>query len=517
VASPNRWKTPPPVRPTVWGMSAGGEQHRCSWASLRRVPLVVALPVSAVLIATAGVAVLVVGSRLFAGESDSVTRHVDDDGLLDSTAKFLLAIAIVMVATHGLGRLVRRIGQPPVVGEVAAGVVLGPTLLASASPQLYQYLFPPPVLSALSMAAQLGLVVFMFLVGWETDLHGLRRNSRAIITVSYSSLAIPFLSGLVLALALYDTYGTAQVGFTPFALFVGLALGITAMPVLARILNDTGLLRTPVGGLAIATAAVEDAVAWTLLAVTLAFANVTTDLPSWLVLVLALAFCAAMLTAVRPALSQVLLRAERRRATELTLLTWALVGAFGSAVATHAIGIHAIFGAFLFGLIMPRGTLATEVVTTRINGFTMAVLLPLFFAAVGMQTSLGSLGGDPNGWVLLAMIFVVAVLSKLFGAGLGALVAGLSRGDAYTIGVLKNCRGLTEIVVASVGLQLGIIDQRLFTTLVLVALGTTALTTPLLRLRYRNGLPTTPTGTTDAEPVLRERVATGATRTSNGS
>jgi Kef-type K+ transport system membrane component KefB len=450
-------------------------------AGRRRVA--VALAVGVTVAVALAAALLALGGRAVHAAAGPPRPRGAPAGVLDTTAKFLLAVALILVLTHGLGALLRRLGQPPVVGEILAGIALGPSLLATQAPGLWHALFPPAVLGGVDLVAQLGLVVFVFLIGWEIDLGQLRRVGHAVATVSLASLAVPFLSGLGLAFALYGSYRGGHVGFPAFAMFVGLALAITALPVLARILDDRDLVHTRVGGLALASAVIEDAAAWTLLAVALAFASVTGAVSPWLIILLAAAFATAMMLGVRPVLARLVRAAETRGGAELTLLPLVLIGAFGAAVATQAIGVHAIFGAFLFGLVMPRGTRAGEVITTRIRSFTTAVLLPLFFAATGMHVAIGSLGGHLSGWLAPLAIFAVAVLTKLVGAGLAARFAGLPPREAYAVGVLMNCRGLTEIVIASVGLQLAIIDTRLFTMLVLMALGTTALTTPLLSLR----------------------------------
>ncbi|BCJ56158.1 hypothetical protein Asp14428_76330 [Actinoplanes sp. NBRC 14428] len=402
--------------------------------------------------------------------------------VLDTTARFLLALVLVLALSHGLGALLRRLGQPAVVGEMAAGIALGPTIFGALLPGVWHGLFPAAVLGGIDLAAQLGLVVFMFLVGWELDLSTLRPRGHTITAVSFASLAAPFVAGLALALWFFPGFAGTGVSFRAFGPFVGLALAVTALPVLARILEERGRLRTPIGALIVASAAVEDVAAWAMLAVTLALAGLTTALPGGVVLALTAAFVVLMLGAARPGLHRLVHTLERRENAEFALLPLVLVGALAAATATQAIGIHAILGAFLFGVIMPRHTRTSETLATRIRSFTMAALLPLFFAAAGMHVSIGGVGSTAAAWVAPLALVVTAMLTKLLGAGIAARATGLGRRDAYRVGVLMNCRGLTGIVIADVGLQRGVIDERMFTVLVLTALVTTAVTVPLLAL-----------------------------------
>lgn len=451
--------------------------HPPARAGTRRVRLSYAVIATGVALALAAAAALL---RLGDGGDPAGSAGAASPAVLDTTARFLLAICVVLALSHGLGGLLRRLGQPAVVGEMAAGIALGPTVFGALLPGIWHGLFSPAALGGIDLAAQLGLVVFMVLVGWELDLSALRPRGHTITAVSFASLATPFVAGLALALRFYPGFAGHGAGFRAFGPFVGLALAVTALPVLARILEERGQLGTPIGGLIVASAAVEDVVAWAILALTLAFAGVGTALPSTAVIGLSVAFAGAMLLAVRPGLHRLVHLVERTPDAERILLPAVLVGGLAAATATQAIGIHAIFGAFLFGVIMPRRTRTSAVLAAKIRSFTMAALLPLFFASVGMHVSIGAVGHSLAAWAGPLALMAVAMATKLTGAAMSARWTGMTWRNAYRIGVLMNCRGLTGIVVAQVGLQKGVIDERMFTVLVLIALITTAVTVPLL-------------------------------------
>nr|QEO75069.1 sodium/hydrogen exchanger [uncultured bacterium] len=410
-----------------------------------------------------GTAAIVFGCAAFALLAWATSRST-----VDTTGKFMIAVTAVLLLSQLCGRAVRLAGQPPVVGEVIGGLLLGPSVLGHFAPSVQEWLFPGPVKSAVQLTAQLGLVAFVFLLGWEQDVRDLRSSGRSVTIVGLACLVVPFGSGLLIGLPLLDS--------TPSALFLALALSITALPVLARILHDLGMAEGRLGRLAIGAAVLDDAICWAVLAAILPFAGHGSRSPL-MTLAAGAALVAVLVFLVRPALHAVL-----RSAPPSAVLTVAVAGALGTATITEMIGVHSILGAFLFGLVMPRRCVDREVTTQRIRGFTVAVLLPLFFAYVGMNTSLQSVAGQ---WWLLLLVLFAAVASKLVGGVVGGRLAGLDWRESGTLGVLMNCRGLTELVVANLGLSLGLIDSTMFAVLVLVALGTTALTTPLLRLADR--------------------------------
>ncbi|MFJ3883299.1 cation:proton antiporter [Streptomyces sp. NPDC090077] len=402
----------------------------------------------------------------------------------------LVAVAAVVLACGAGGVVARRLGQPAVVGEIAVGILLGPTFLGWVWPEGQRWLLPGEVLPHLAELGNIGLVVFMFLVGLELDVGMLRGLRRAVVVVSQASVWVPLGFGGLLALGLYGTFAPEGVGRREFVLFVAVALSVTAFPVLARILTEQGLYGTPVGALAMACAAVVDVVAWCLLAVVVAVAGGGgggggAGSGLWRA-ALAGVFVAGMWWGVRPLLARGFGRwgrsAERGGG---------VVALFGgvclAAYATEALGVHALFGAFVFGAVVPRGVKAVESAARRMREFAVPVLLPLFFVGSGLRTDVGALRGG-GAWWWAAAVLGVAVGAK-WGAGTAAaLVAGLRGREAVLLGALMNCRGVTELVVLNVGLGLGVIGVELFTVLVLMALVTTAATGPVVRVLGGRGL-----------------------------
>ncbi|GAB1513334.1 cation:proton antiporter [Actinophytocola sp. KF-1] len=390
----------------------------------------------------------------------------------DPVARFLFSVAVILLVCHVTGAVLRRFGQPPVLGEVVGGLLLGPSVLGLAFPAAQDWLFPAPVLTALNHAAQLGLIVFMFLLGCElrTDRIGSRRVVGATVL---GGMGLPFAAGACVAL----TAPALGDGGTGFVLFFGLALSITALPVLARILVDLGLADTRLGATALSSAAVGDGVAWFALTVILAGTGLSGTGDVATTAGLAVALVVVTVLCVRPALRTLVARAGSHQ----LLLGTLVVGALGYAGVTQLIGLHPVIGAFLFGVAVPRNAPAVTRIGEQLQGFAIAILLPLFFAGVGLSTSVGLLGESVANWLLFLLVLAVATASKFAGAGGGARLAGLPGREAVRLGTLMNCRGVTELVVAAIGLQYGLVNELGFTILVLVAVLTTAATGPLMR------------------------------------
>ncbi|GIJ45284.1 hypothetical protein Val02_21700 [Virgisporangium aliadipatigenens] len=430
----------------------------------------------AVVALVAVAALVALTPRLVAGTGDGT-----GPGGLDPLARFLLAAAVVVFVCHACGALLRRFHQPAVVGEVLGGIVLGPSVLGALWPNGTAALFTAEVRSALGLAAQLGLVTFMFLLGCELRLTGLAARRRTVAVVVTGAMGLTLVAGVVVALLGHRLIGgSAQRPVT--VLFFGLALSITALPVLARILADLGLTRTPLGGLAISCAAAGDVVLWLGLTALLGVAGVG---GSGAFAATAGAVAALLLVTVlwiRPALAALVRWAQRRPDATQLLLPVLVGGAIAYAAATQVVGLHPVLGAFVFGLAVPRDSAAVEHVNDRLRGFTMAVLLPLFFAGIGLATSVALLGGEPARWLFFAGVILAASGGKFLGAGVGARLAGLPRRDTLRLGVLLNCRGVTEIVVAAIGWQYHLVNDFGLTVLVLVALVTTAMTGPLMNV-----------------------------------
>jgi Kef-type K+ transport system membrane component KefB len=404
----------------------------------------------------------------------------------DVAARVFIDLVIIVVVARLMGQLMRRIGQPAVIGEIFAGIMLGPTLLGAFPGNLDKQLFPTQVVPYLNIVAQIGLVIFMFIVGLELDLTLIRGKERTAAVVSVSSVALPFTLGFALAAVLFDshmTVGHTTIDFLPFAVFLGASMSVTAFPVLARILAERGMYRTQIGTIALACAAVDDVLAWSLLAIAVAVVDASGALDFPRIMLEAIGFAAVMVLIVRPQLAR-LGTWYRKRGLTPELLAVILVGVFLSAYITERIGIHQIFGAFLFGAIMPREETAEMFhdILERIESLTVLLFLPVFFIVTGLSTNIRDIG--LQGLWQLALILLVAIAGKFIGATAAARAQGLAPRQAASIGVLMNTRGLTELVILNVGLTKGVLDPSLFTLLVIMAIVTTVMTKPLLGRVY---------------------------------
>ncbi|MBE1489732.1 cation:proton antiporter domain-containing protein [Plantactinospora soyae] len=391
-------------------------------------------------------------------------------------AQLLLAIAVVIAACRLAGWLMRRIGQPAVVGEIIAGVVLGPSLLGAVWPAGAAALLPDAILPQLNVLAQVGVVLFVFLTGLELNTRLIRGRGHLAVVVSHVSIAVPFVLGVLLAIVAYAKFAPEGVGPLAFALFIGVSMSITALPVLARILKDTGMFHSRVGVVVLTCAVIDDVTAWSLLALVVAVVTASSLVGVLLTLGSAVAFAALLLYAIRPLMTLYFARTPDPTLRRLAPL--ALVGVLLCAMATEWIGVHAMFGAFMFGLVFPRGNVVERWLHQNASGLTTVLMLPLFFAYSGLRTNL-TLLADASQWLWCAVILVVAVVGKLVSAAVAARSVGESLPRALQIGVLMNCRGLTELIVLNVGLDLGVLSPTIFTMLVLMALISTAMTAPL--------------------------------------
>ncbi|MEU8758520.1 cation:proton antiporter [Streptomyces sp. NPDC048659] len=411
-------------------------------------------------------------------------------------AVVLADVAIVLLVGAVMVRLARRIHQPPVVAEIAAGLMLGPSLLGLLPGNLPALLFPPEARPMLSAVAQVGLALFMFLAGWELDLGKLRGRTASVGSTAVLAMAVPFAVGAGAATLLYGSLAPAGVGRDMFVLYLATAFSITAFPVLARIIRDQGLGTTRVGTTAMACAAAGDVVAWCVLVLVVAMAGSGGSGGFFAVLAWTAVYAAAMLFVVRPLLHKVLRWSGNGR------LAVVAAGVLLSAYATSWVGIHAIFGAFAFGLIMPRRGEGGEhkALHQQIElplEKASSLLLPVFFVVTGLSVDIGAIGW--SGLAALLLVLVAAVVGKFAGAALPARFSGMSWRDAGAFGTLMNTRGLTEIVILGIGRELGLIGPELFTMMVLMALVTTAMAGPILRLLGVGG--PAPAGSDAAAPA----------------
>ena len=391
---------------------------------------------------------------------------------------FLADLAIIILLARLLGMAAKRLGQPPVIGEIIAGILLGPTLFNG---KITATLFPMTLRQPLSALATLGVVMFMFAVGYLLDLRLIRGRERVAASVSVSSIILPLSLGVGLGVWLASRHHVHHV--LPFALFVGTAMSVTAFPVLARILTDRGMHRTRIGGTALASAAIDDVLAWSLLAVVAAIAGAGGQ-P--LRLLLAPVYAGVMFGLVRPLLRQLADAYQRRGRLTPNVLAATLAGLLLSSYATDWMGVKYIFGAFLFGVVMPREGAAAAVlreeILNRLEQVSVLVLLPVFFVVSGLSVNLSSVG--LSGLVELCLILLVAVVGKFAGAFAGARLAGVPGRSAGVLATLMNTRGLTGIVILSVGLQLHILDQSLYSLMIVMAIVTTVMAGPLLHFLY---------------------------------
>lgn len=393
-----------------------------------------------------------------------------------------LQMLVVIGVSRAIGWLFSRVGQPTVVGEMAAGIVLGPSLFGLVAPGLFAFVFPASSLDTLRVLSQVGVCLFMFSVGMELNTTHIRGKAQSAVAVSHASIVIPYLLGVILAYSLFDTLAGPGTTFTAFALFMGISMSITAFPVLARILQERGLSRTSLGTTAIACAAVDDVTAWTILAFVVAVARSTSLSIFLLNLILIVLFVAVMLTVVRHSLPRWLDEGPRAghepSARTLAIIVSVVVA---SSLVTEVIGIHALFGAFLAGAVMPDSRAFRTRVSVRVESFSSVLLLPLFFAFTGLRTQIGLLDGLDD-WLMCLFIVGIATVGKVGGSAIAARLTGMRWPESLQLGALMNTRGLMELVALNIGYDLGILSPRIFAMLVIMALATTMMTGPLLTL-----------------------------------
>jgi Kef-type K+ transport system membrane component KefB len=390
----------------------------------------------------------------------------------------LLALVLVLVTSRLLGSLFRHINQPPVIGEVIAGLLLGPSFLGRFAPAMSSYILPGAIAPYLGVLAQIGVVLYMFMVGLELDSKLLRTSAHSTLAISHASIVVPFLMGTAAALWLYSTLAGPGVSFVVFAMFMGLSLSVTAFPVLARIVTDSGLQNNRLGAIALSCAAIDDVTAWCLLAALEGVARARAG-EALVTTLLTVSYVAVVLGVVRPLVRRYCARQDR--AVSPTAMAVSIVGILTSALVTEAIGIHALFGAFLLGSVIPRDSLLARELTGKMKDLVMVLLLPAFFAFTGMRTSLGLID-SVDGWLVCGLIVVIACAGKVGGSAIAARLSGLSWRDSAGLGVLMNTRGLMELIVLNIGLEMKVISPTLFAMMVVMAIVTTLATSPALRL-----------------------------------
>lgn len=401
--------------------------------------------------------------------------------------QIVVLVLIQVLIVIGLSRLVglgfRLLQQPLVIGEIVAGIMLGPSLLGLVAPGIAATLFPAETIPFLNVLSQIGLIFFMFLIGLELDPKYLRGNLDIAILTSHVSILTPFSLGSLLALLLYPSLSNSGVSFTAFALFLGAAMSITAFPVLARIITENNLQGTRLGTLALTCAAVDDVTAWCLLALAIAVTRTNSTIEAVPTIIESLIYIAFMVTLGRSFLKRFATHYERKNRLSQLELAGIYMAVVASALITELIGIHLIFGAFLLGAVMPKHPAMTREIAEKTEDFVLIFLLPIFFAYSGLRTEIGLLNRAEL-WLLCAAVVGVAIVGKYAGTYVAARVSGINKREASALGWLMNTRGLTELIVLNIGLSLGVISPLLFTMLVIMALVTTFMTSPLLEWTY---------------------------------
>jgi len=433
--------------------------------------------------------IVLVGSKLENGRDIVISKSEISywDQFIDSLlynlehplAVLLAQIVTIIFVARLLGWICKKIGQPIVIGEIVAGIILGPSLIGFYFPEFSTALFPDHSLGNLQFISQIGLILFMFIIGMELDLKVLRNKAHDAIVISHASIIIPFALGMGLAYFIYRSFAPDGVQFFSFGLFMGISMSITAFPVLARIMQERGIHKTRIGTIVITCAAADDITAWSLLAVIIAIVKAGSFVSSIYTILLAAGYVFFMIKVVRPFLWRVgHLHASRENLSKPIVAIFFLTLIL-SAYASEVIGIHALFGAFMAGAIMPDNAKFRSIFIEKVEDVALVLLLPLFFVYTGLRTQIGLLD-DPYLWKVTGLIIVVAVTGKFIGSALAAKYVGQSWKDSLTIGALMNTRGLMELVILNIGYDLGVLTPEIFAMMVIMALVTTFMTGPAL-------------------------------------
>ena len=394
-------------------------------------------------------------------------------------AILLAQIVLVILVARAFGWICTKIGQPTVIGEIVAGIVLGPSLMGMYLPELSAVLFPVQSMGNLQFLSQIGLILFMFVIGMELDLKILRNQAHEAVVISHASIVIPFALGMGLSYFIYETFAPPNINFLSFGLFMGIAMSVTAFPVLARIAQERGIHKTRIGTIAITCAAADDITAWCILAAVIAIVKAGTFMSALFVILLAFGYVILMMRVVKPFLKRVGDLHTSRENLSKPIVAIFFVTLIISSYVTEVIGIHALFGAFMAGAIMPENAKFRSLFIDKIEDVALVLLLPLFFVFTGLRTQIGLLD-DPSLWKLAGTILLVAVLGKFAGSMIAAKFVGQNWKDSLTIGALMNTRGLMELVVLNIGYDLGVLTPEIFAMMVIMALLTTFMTGPAL-------------------------------------
>jgi len=394
-------------------------------------------------------------------------------------AILLLQIITIIVVARIFGFLFKKIGQPTVIGEIIAGIFLGPSFIGMFFPEYSLFLFPKTSLPNLQFISQIGLILFMFIVGMELDLKTIQKKAHEAIIISHASIIFPFALGMGLAYILYQSYAPENINFLSFSLFIGISMSITAFPVLARIVQERQLTKTRIGAIVITCAAADDISAWCILAAVIAIVKAGSVLSAFYIILMAVGYVVLMLKVIQPFLKRLGDIYSHQDTLSKPVVAIFFVTLLVSSYLTEIIGIHALFGAFMAGVIMPQNLHFRNVFIEKVEDVSLVLLLPLFFVFTGLRTQIGLLN-DIHLWEICALIVAIAVAGKFFGSAIAAKFVGQSWKDSLMIGALMNTRGLMELIVLNIGFDLGILPPAIFTMLVIMALVTTFMTGPAL-------------------------------------
>ncbi len=397
---------------------------------------------------------------------------------------FILQLVLIIAASQVCAFLFKKIGQPSVMGEIVAGILLGPSFMGAVLPSFSSFIFPPASLGNLQMLSQVGLILFMFVIGMELDEKALKEKAGAALLISYFSIIVPFVLGVGLAYAMYARFAPPNIPFYAFALFIGIALSITAFPVLARIIRERGLTGTKLGTIAITAAAVGDVAAWCMLAFIVAIVKAGSVDSSAYTLAGLVCYALVMLFGVKPLLNKLAGSGSHDKTVKRSVMALIFVVLLLSSYCCEVIGVHALFGAFFSGAIMPHQWNFRKLLIDKIEDVALVLLLPLFFVFTGLRTQIGLLN-DSSLWTTSLWIILIAVVGKFGGSFLAARISGEQMKDSVSVGALMNTRGLVELVVLNIGYDLHILSPQMFTMMVLMALVTTFMTNPALNLINR--------------------------------
>jgi Kef-type K+ transport system membrane component KefB len=401
--------------------------------------------------------------------------------LFEPFSILLLQIISILIVSRIFSYLFTKIGQPTVIGEIIAGIVLGPTILGFFLPETYGFLFAPDSMNNLYIVSQIGLALYMFTIGMDLNISDLKEQFNNTFIISISSIAIPFMLGMTLAFFVYEGHISHDITFISFALFIGISMSITAFPVLARIVQEKGLNKTHLGTISIGSAAIDDVTAWILLVAVIAIAQTGSFASSAYTLFLTLIYIGGMIFIIRPFVKRIGSVYQQKELMNKSVFGFFILILIISAFTTQLLGIHALFGAFLAGVIMPPLPKFRKLMVDKIEDLSVSLLLPLFFVYTGLKTEIG-LVNTPQLWLLCGLFIFIAITGKFGGGTLAAKMTGESWKDSLSLGVLMNTRGLMELIVLNIGLEMGILPPVIFAMLVLMALITTFMTTPLLTL-----------------------------------